>query len=492
MKKENVRENLSILRRMIKEEPQRERLRKLVEAEEGMWTAFLKAEDAKTRKNAALLLGDLNDRKAIKPLWDAYRSEETLFVKSAYLTALFGMDVTELLPDLRDRLEALTAQTPREEERKHIEEEIRALRKLLIRQEGIVRHTFAWSGREQELLLVTNRMHRETVRKSLSGTKTKPHPLGVLVKTDDVEGLFDVRTFRELLFVIHAAEALPKEENEAARLLMESDLLSILQTNHAGGGAFYFRVECKSAMNLEQRSAYTKKLSAQLERLSGGMLINSTADYEIELRLAEDGEGRFFPFLKCATLTDPRFSYRKHALATSIHPSAAALIMELAKPYLKENAQIMDPFCGVGTMLIERSRAVKAGEMYATDIFGEAVEKGRENAAEAGVRIHFIHRDFFDFKHTYPFDEIVTNMPVRGKKTKEETERLYASFFGRIPQLLAREAVIVMYTNEIGFVKKQLRLHREFSLLQETCMQRKSGFYLLIIGIKGNGDGSNG
>ena len=47
-----------------------------------------------------------------------------------------------------------------------------------------------------------------------------------------------------------------------------------------------------------------------------------------------------------------------------------------------------------------------------------------------------------------------------------------------------KEAVVVMYTGEIGFVKKQLRLHREFSLLEEYCMQSKAGCYLFIIGVK--------
>ena len=37
--------------------------------------------------------------------------------------------------------------------------------------------------------------------------------------------------------------------------------------------------------------------------------------------------------------------------------------------------------------------------------------------------------DFFDFKHDYLFDEIVTNMPVRGKMTREQLDRLYEKFF---------------------------------------------------------------
>lgn len=104
-----------------------------------------------------------------------------------------------------------------------------------------------------------------------------------------------------------------------------------------------------------------------------------------------------------------------------MHPSLAALIMELAAPYLKENAQIIDPFCGVGTMLIERDIRVPAREKYGTDIFGEAIDGARENAALAGEQINFIHRDFFDFKHDYLFDEIVTNMPVRGKMTRSSS-----------------------------------------------------------------------
>ena len=51
-------------------------------------------------------------------------------------------------------------------------------------------------------------------------------------------------------------------------------------------------------------------------------------------------------------------------------------------------------------------------------------------------------------------------------------------------EILQREAVIIMYTQELGFVKKQIRLHTQLHLLQETCMQTKTGFYLLVIGVK--------
>jgi tRNA G10 N-methylase Trm11 len=74
-------------------------------------------------------------------------------------------------------------------------------------------------------------------------------------------------------------------------------------------------------------------------------------------------------------------------------------------------------------------------------------------------------------------------MPVRGKKTREEMDALYRDFFEKTLEIIAEEAVMILYTNEIGFVKKQLRLRAQFELLQETCIRSKTGFYLLIIGV---------
>lgn len=77
----------------------------------------------------------------------------------------------------------------------------------------------------------------------------------------------------------------------------------------------------------------------------------------------------------------------------------------------------------------DRARYLSSGKgKYGIDIFGDAIDMARENAALAGEKINFIHRDYFDFKHDYKFDEIVTNMPVKGKKAKEDMDAFYARF----------------------------------------------------------------
>ena len=93
--------------------------------------------------------------------------------------------------------------------------------------------------------------------------------------------------------------------------------------------------------------------------------------------------------------------------------------------------------------------------------------------------------DYFDFKHDYLFDEIITNMPVRGKQSRSEMDALYASFFEKSKEILAPGGVMIFYSNEEGMVKKQLRLHTEYRLIQEFVISEKRHFSLYIVGING-------
>jgi tRNA G10 N-methylase Trm11 len=100
---------------------------------------------------------------------------------------------------------------------------------------------------------------------------------------------------------------------------------------------------------------------------------------------------------------------------------------------MKEGAQVLDPFCGAGTMLIERHKAVRAYTSYGVDIQEDAVRKARKNTEAAGMAAHYINRDFFQFRHDYLFDEVITDMPFQmGHVTEEEIYGLYLRFFGCI------------------------------------------------------------
>lgn len=480
---ENQRETLSKLRSLIKADEALAELKKLTGNGEVI-IALLHHEDAKTRKNAALLLGDLQLQGALEALKEAYEKETTLFVKSSYLTALSKLDIVDLLDFFKQKKAELLAKEVVEEEKKHIGEEIHELNAMITAIEGIPRHTFKGFEKPHTLLLSTNREQREVTLQEVSELpvtvqrRAKLHPLGVQVFTQDVLPFTKLRSYRELLFPILVDETVSEQPREAAKQIINSGILAFLQECHKEAEPFYFHLDVKSAT---PQTEYAKKLAMALEQCSGYRLINGTKEYEAEIRLLASKEGGYAAFLKLRTIAMKRFSYRKNAISMSIHPAAAAMMMRLAKPYLKENAQILDPCCGVGTMLIERDICVPAREMYGIDIFGDAITGARENAGLAGEKINFIHRDFFDFKHDYLFDEIITNMPVKGKKTKEEMDAFYEAFFKKASSLLTEDGRIIMYTNEAGFVKKQLRLQHDYRLVQEFCIRKKEQFYLYII-----------
>lgn len=484
----NIRENLSLLRGQIKDEELRTQLLNLV-GDASFLVALLEHEEPKVRKNAALLIGDLAVEQALSSLFCAYEKENTLFVKSSYLTAMSKMDASAYLEPLKARRDALASTEVPENERKHVGEELRELEKIITGIEGIKQHKFVGFAEAHDILLATNKEQRGVTMAEVAELSAevrrsvKEHPLGVLVHTKEVKQFTKLRTYRELLIPIKGK--LGKEPKAVAEYIWNSDMPKVLRESHREDAPFYFRLEIKSRMELDKKSTFAKRFSAEFERLSERTFVNSTQNYEIEIRLVETKDGEFVAFYKLFTIPMKRFAYRKNAIATSIHPAAAAMLVELAKPYLKENAQILDPFCGVGTMLIERDIKVPAREKYGIDIFGDAVRMARENATAAGEHINFINRDYFDFTHEYLFDEIITNMPVRGKKSKEEMDAFYGEFFEKSAEILKKNSIVVMYSNEEGFVKKQLRLRSDYRLVQEHCVREKDHFYLFIIQYKG-------
>ena len=110
LKKENVRQNLSSLRQEIKDENALAEALKLL-------VSFMGAEDAKTRKNAALLIGDLHMSQLSDEVFKAYEAEQMRFVKGSYLAALSQLDCKELLPQLMERAKDLEHKTVTAENR---------------------------------------------------------------------------------------------------------------------------------------------------------------------------------------------------------------------------------------------------------------------------------------------------------------------------------------------------------------------------------------
>ncbi len=483
--KENLRKALSELRAVIKEKALYEEIRRRLKEGEVI-APLLLSEDAKIRKNAAALLGDLQIQEMALQLYLAYQKEETLFVRGTILGALEKTDPYPYLSELQEQYEFLCKKEIPEHEKKHTREEIRILERILRKEGKENRHTFTGWEEKLLILLTTNGGYQNLITEKLSADRKKETSLGVQAVVNDLRKVTAIRTFRELLFPVRLDRTVVFEDGPEifGEALANSKLLPLLERCHKEPAPFYFRIDLRGGFSLEERSRYIKRAAFAIEEKSGRRLINTPEDYEFEIRLLLDKTKKIHVFLKMFTIPMERFSYRKGTIAASMHPSMAAMILELARPWMKEKAQVLDPCCGVGTMLVERHKLLAAREIYGIDIFGEAVEKARINTAEAGMHVNFIHKDYLDFKHEYLFDEIIANMPIRGKRTKEEQDLFYRGFFDKSEELLTPGGILLLYSNENGFVKKQIRLHPAFKLYQEFLVREKEQFYMYVIGCR--------
>lgn len=479
-----IRQNLILLRKEIQDENQKRALAYLLGGEYDLFAELLENEDAKVRKNAALILGEMECDEMLPDLVRAYEKEQTLFVRPDFLKAIRSYEFAPYLPVLKERKAQIENMEENAEEIKHLREEAALLQNMIFMYEKPKKHTFTGipAGKSAEVILLTNRCQREATRKQINLDKVTMLAGGIRFYTDEIEKILKIRTWKEMLFPIPGISSLEGTPEEIGSLLGGSRMTDFIAGLHKGKEPFFFRVELKSNMPLEKKGIWIRRMAAKLEVSSGRKWKNAPEEYEIEIRLIQTKDDKFIPLLKLYTIPDERFSYRKEYLPTSIAPVNAALLMELGKEYMKEDAQVLDPFCGVGTMLIERNAAVKARTMYGLDILEEAVEKARENTKRAGLPIHYINRNFFDFEHEYLFDEIVTNLPGKNKNRNEgQIAGLYQNFFEKAMTHLKDGGILLLYTSEKALIQKNCRRYPQYHFRKEYLINEKEKKSLFIL-----------
>ena len=479
-KKENLRENLIDLRAALKQESKLEHGVR-PEWDNQIFIDLLLNEDPKVRKNAALILGELEVKEALEPLFTAYMGEETLYIRADYLEAISKLDYLPVFPQLKLNYEELLQANVLEEAKKHYYEEMQILQKMIFEREPRQKPKFTELSKPVQVLVTTNRNHRELTAAQMPEGKKLLSGNGIKMETDQLRDLMKLRTMEEVLVILPGCSNLKDTPREIAEGIIDSEIVSFLEGCHNQKAPFYFRVGIYGQFTLQERSNLSKRIAMELEMMSDQMLRNSPGDYDFELRCIPKKEGGYQVFLKLFTLADHRFTYRKEFVATSLKPQSAALLVKLAEPFLKKDGQILDPFCGVGTLLLERMKCVSAKEVYGLDIYGEAIEKAKINSVDIGANIHYINRDYYDFKHDYLFDEIITEFPARGKMSRDEMDELYEMFFNKSKEHLHNGGILVISSNEVGFIKKYLRLNKEYRLLKEFLIDQKQDIHEYIL-----------
>lgn len=482
----DVRAQVIQLNQCCKEASNRDAFLQLIQYNMDVFRKLLEHDDPKVRKNAVKLIATLNLEGLVDDLWQAYEKEETLFVRPDYVKAMLAFNMSAYVEELAAIRQALLTQLKKEELQKHVSQELRALTNLLEQYELNESHSFHGQELKNQVLLTTVRGKERIL---LSEVKTCEGVLqckeitgGVLVITEDLEALNQIRVYQEMLFICKGLNGLSCDPEILSKQILDSELMEFLKSRHTKSKVpFPFRIEARGAFRLEEKDHLVKKLSQKLEIRSKHRLINSTSNYEVEFRLIKGKDG-IRVLLKLATIKDRRFVYRKHAIATSIQPYIAAIMMKFAKDYMKENVQVLDPFCGVGTMLIERNYAAHCHTLFGIDSYGDAIAFAKENTKIAGMNIHYINKPMEEFSHEYAFDQIVTNLPSQSeKKTSEDIREIYQDFLKKSQEWLIEGGSMIVHTYDKEIFNYAIKRNGGFAVKVETPIYEKAGSWLYVM-----------
>ena len=417
--------------------------------------------DNKIRRNTARLIGALKRSELTPALIEALDKEEARFVRPSMLLAIgsAGGEGAEAY------LKAYKPAPPADEtEKKHFEEETEALWTALRSFAPADEHEFKGFAEPVKVELRAPDLLTGTLAEELGelGFETFDQRRDSLKTTvSDYRALFGARCFTEALFPIGSCEAKPGKIAEKAKPFMEN----FMRETHSGNPPYRFRVELNTPVNdASERQKLVRETAAACE---SGSLINAPSNYEAELRV-EGNERSARLYLKLFTVRDERFLYRKGSVPASMNPAVAAAVLRFAQEHLKVGARVIDPCCGSGTLLIERAKLSPCQALTGVDISHHAIDVARENTALAEVNAKYTVNDILRFVCHRPYDELICNLPFGNRVgTHSSCEKLYRGLIAKLPELVRKGGVAVLYTMEFTLLKNILRESPHVKLLSQ-------------------------
>jgi 23S rRNA G2445 N2-methylase RlmL len=154
-------------------------------------------------------------------------------------------------------------------------------------------------------------------------------------------------------------------------------------------------------------------------------------------------------------LSDERTRHRDYKVAHlpgSLRPSVAAALAVLSHPAPED--VVLDPFCGAGTILIERAQLGRYRLLIGSDCDGGALSAARENIGPRYKPLELHRWDAASLPlPDHSVDRIISNLPWGIRHgSHEENRRLYPRFLQEFRRLITPGGMIVILTGETGLM----------------------------------------
>jgi len=483
----NIRENLIELKKIIKNERDKRQLAYYLDGDYSIFTKLLNNSDAKIRRNAALILGDMEDDELVADIFNSYSKEKTLFIRSDYLKAIMKNDYSEFMGELKESLDNILKIREKDKENtKHYDDEVRLLRQLIYNS-NTCEHSFTGGNKKTEIYLTSypgctdiliGKIKELNKRLAIIGS-------GVLVYETSVNELKDLRVFKDFYFLV-INEKSYVSINDIKESIIESDLVTFLRDIFTGNNPFTYRMQIKKS-DSRNYDEQVKEITAAIDDALPNDLVNTTGDYQIELKVIIKNNGTFSVYLRPCIIKDSRFKYRVNSTSEAMKPVLAASVCEYLSKYFKEDAIVFDPFCGSGILMIERLLKVKALRSLGVDILDLAVDSAKMNFNEAGLNVGTICKNFFNLDDLGGFtaDEVITDLPkVTAKRNEAYIKKLYRNFFVKIKDYLNKGGYLFLFTNLREGILEALANNDSYELIEEKVFRKKDNSTLFVIKFK--------
>lgn len=411
--------------------------------------------DPKTRKNTYIFMGNYGDKNYVLDLIKCLKNETTNYCISSLILTLGNFKIKNI-EEILNKYQLVLEQRllNKEIEEVHYNEIINSINKVINKVSDVKTHEFLGFKDEQKVFLtcmepLINATYSDVRKHYTSASKYKN---GVVIKTNNYENIFKIRTFYEALLMYGECNDLTLDMLKAnIKNFLCSDFM--YQT-HKGSQPFSYRIEFVTSKNKEEKLKIYNEINDLVSKNCDNKYFNNPSHYEFEIRVI-DNQDSYDVYYKLCNYKDNRYQYRKRDLPASINPTSAAIMLNEVSKYLNKGAKVLDPFCGSSTMLVERNY-ISNCNMSGVDINKKAIECSLVNTSSIGLKVNLYTGDCL--RHEGYYDEIISNMPY-GNRVGNHTsnEVLYKSFINKLPRLLNDNGIAILLTSEIALIKKLLK-----------------------------------
>jgi len=155
---------------------------------------------------------------------------------------------------------------------------------------------------------------------------------------------------------------------------------------------------------------------------------------------------------------------------TTIIPKLAKACVNLSG---LSKGKILDPFCGVGSILVEAG--LMGHEVIGYDLDPKMLMMVESNLKHYKIKKYLLNKQDSTKIKKKEFDAIVTDVPYDRLVAVKEIGKLYDAFFENIAHLIIKEKMILIVPNKfkISRLKKWFNIEKEISYIVHRSLTRK-------------------